>query len=68
MRCPNSKRQVERRNRLILISSAFSFIKALNGLDGAHQYWEGKFTLLGPPVQMLIACGNIITDTHRSNV
>lgn len=55
------KQGIESKNRQILVSRAFCFSKALKGLDDAHQYWEGKFPLLSPPIQML---SHVKTQSH----
>ena len=47
-----------------IISPAFAFcsIQAINGSNDAQAHWKRQFTVLSPPIQMLISSENIPKD------
>lgn len=61
-RCPSSGREREQ-----IFPLPFCSLQALNRLDNAHPHW-GEWSLLSPPLQMVISSGNTFTVKTRNNV
>lgn len=57
-------KQSKKENKFFL-NWSFCSIQAFNGLDEAHQRWEGKFALVSPLILILILSRDTLTDTHR---